>query len=49
MPDYFDRFIRNERHFTATVEYIRQNPVKAGLVDTPEEWPWSGQVELEGG
>jgi len=44
MPDYFDRFIRNERHFAATVEYIRQNPVKAGLVDAPEKWPWSGWV-----
>ncbi len=44
MPDYFDRFIRDERHFAATVEYIRQNPVKAGLVDAPEKWPWSGWV-----
>ena len=48
MPDYFDRFIRDERHFAATVEYIRQNPVKAGLVDEPEEWLWSGWVERGG-
>jgi REP element-mobilizing transposase RayT len=44
MPDYFDRFIRNQQHFASTVEYIRQNPVKAGLVDAPEKWPWSGSV-----
>ena len=42
MPDYFDRFIRDEKHFLAAVEYIRQNPVKAGIVDEPEKWPWSG-------
>ncbi len=41
MPDYVDRFIRDEKHFMATVEYIHHNPVKAGLVSAPEEWRWS--------
>ncbi len=41
MPDYFDRFIRDAEHFAAEVEYIHQNPVKAGLVSAPEEWRWS--------
>jgi len=41
-PDYFDRYIRDEKHLNATVEYILRNPVKAGLVDVPEEWPWAG-------
>ncbi len=41
MPDYFDRYIRDDKHFNAAVEYILQNPVKAGLVDAPEKWPWS--------
>ncbi len=39
--DYWDRFIRNERHYAATVAYIHNNPVKAGLVTRPEDWPWS--------
>jgi REP element-mobilizing transposase RayT len=39
--EYWDRYIRNERHFTAAVEYIHNNPVKAGLVSRAEEWPWS--------
>ena len=38
--DYWDRFIRNEAHFAATVEYVDQNPVKAGLVGSAELWPW---------
>ncbi|MBU2548013.1 MAG: DUF1156 domain-containing protein [Proteobacteria bacterium] len=40
-PDFFDRFIRDERHFLAAKEYIENNPVKAGLCSRPEEWPFS--------
>jgi hypothetical protein len=39
--DYFDRYIRDEKHFGAAVNYIHNNPVKAGLVSTPEAWPFS--------
>ena len=38
--DYFDRAIRDERHFAAALKYIHENPVKAGLVDLPERWPY---------
>jgi len=40
-PDYFDRFIRNERHFYNIVLYIHENPVKAGLVAKSVDWPFS--------
>ena len=39
--DYWDRFIRDERHFDATKMYIESNPVAAGLVKNPVDWPWS--------
>jgi REP element-mobilizing transposase RayT len=39
--EYWDRFIRDSRHFQRAADYIRQNPVKAGLVPTSEDWPWS--------
>ena len=39
-PDYWDRFIRNDSHYAATVNYIDFNPVKAGLVEAPQLWPW---------
>ena len=39
--DYWDRFIRNEQHFWTTVAYIHTNPVKAGLVESAEDWLWS--------
>jgi putative DNA methylase len=37
----FDRYVRNKRHFRNALAYIEANPVKAGLCDKPEDWPWS--------
>ena len=39
--DYFDRYMRDEKHLEGTIGYVEQNPVKAKLVDAPESWPWS--------
>ena len=41
MREYWDRFIRDERHFQRVIDYIHHNPVKAGLCASPEDWPWS--------
>jgi REP element-mobilizing transposase RayT len=41
MREYWDRAIRDEKHFWITVKYIQGNPVKAGLAKSKEEWPWS--------
>ncbi len=48
MPDYFDRFIRDEKHLAAVREYIRNNPVKARLVEKREDWKWSSASEDAG-
>lgn len=40
-PDYFDRFIRDDAHFLAAIDYVEHNPRKAGLVTSPKEWPFS--------
>jgi len=45
--EYWDRFIRNERHYIQTLEYIHNNPVLAGLVDNPEEWRWTSAGKAE--
>lgn len=42
MEDYFDRYIRDETHLHSTLDYIRENPVKAGLVQRAQDWPWTG-------
>ena len=36
--EYFDRYIRDHRHFAATIKYIEQNPVKARLCRDAEDW-----------
>jgi REP element-mobilizing transposase RayT len=41
LREYWDRYIRDERHFASAVAYIHNNPVKARLVARPEDWPWS--------
>lgn len=33
--------IEGERHLVACMRYIELNPVRAGLCQRPEEWPWS--------
>jgi putative DNA methylase len=45
MPDYFDRFIRDENHLRKAIEYIEQNPVKAGLVNEARLWEWSSAAD----
>ena len=41
--EYWDRYMRDERHFRETVRYLEHNPVKAHLTKTsdPREWSWS--------
>ena len=43
--DYFDRFMRDEKHFAATLDYIHWNPVKAGLCAKPDDWQWTSYHE----
>ncbi|MGO9013322.1 MAG: REP-associated tyrosine transposase [Bryobacteraceae bacterium] len=37
----YDHWVRNEKEFNRIAAYIEENPVSAGLVTTPEDWPWS--------
>ncbi len=38
--DYFDRYIRDDSHLATVTAYIENNPVRAGLVERPEDWPF---------
>ena len=40
----YDHLVRDESEFRRIVGYIELNPVKAGLVTTPEAFPWSTPV-----
>jgi putative transposase len=36
----FDRLLRSDESLSEKWEYLRQNPVRAGLVSHPEDWPY---------
>ncbi|GAB1467814.1 transposase [Candidatus Cloacimonadota bacterium] len=36
--EYFDHWVRNQQELVNVIEYIRNNPVKAGLVKDAREW-----------
>jgi putative transposase len=38
--DFFDHRIRSWESGAEKAKYIRQNPVRAGLVACPEDWPF---------
>ncbi len=42
--DVWDTQMRNVEHYLRKLEYVRQNPVRAGLVAAAEEWPYRGTV-----
>ncbi len=37
----YDRWVRNDTEFQRIRAYIEENPVRAGLVAAPEDYPWS--------
>ena len=42
---YFDRTLREDESPAATIRYLINNPVRAGLVETPAAYPhWGSQV-----
>ena len=46
---FFDHLIRHSESYAEKWEYVRQNPVRAALVQDADEWPWQGEiVRLEG-
>lgn len=43
--DYWDRQLRSVEHYEGKWNYIVQNPVRAGLVQKPDDWPYQGVIE----
>lgn len=37
----YDHVVRDEQELERIVSYVLNNPVKAGLVETPDQWRWS--------
>jgi putative transposase len=41
----FDHWVRDEAELIRIRSYIERNPVSAGLVERPEDWPWSSAAK----
>jgi REP element-mobilizing transposase RayT len=45
---FFDHIMRGSESYSQKWDYVRANPVRAGLVARPEDWPYAGEIhELE--
>lgn len=43
---FFDHVLRNDESSAQKWEYVRENPVRAGLVTEWCEWPYQGEIGL---
>ncbi len=41
---FFDHLLRKGEKYSEMWDYMRMNPVRAGLTTCPEEWPYQGEV-----
>jgi len=37
--------LRSSESYSQKWDYVRENPVRAGLVANADDWPWQGEVE----
>ena len=43
-PGGFHHRLRGDESYAQKWQYVRENPVRAGLVTQPEDWPYFGRV-----
>ena len=43
-PGFFDHLLRNDESYAQKWGYVRQNPVRAGLVKFAEDWPHQAEI-----
>ena len=42
--DFWDTQLRQREHYSTKWEYIRRNPVRQGLCQSPDEWEFAGEI-----
>ena len=43
-PGFFDHLLRTAESYEQKWHYVRENPVRKGLVDRVEDWPYQGEI-----
>jgi REP element-mobilizing transposase RayT len=46
-PEFFDYVIRSNKSQSEKWAYVRENPVRAGLVNQAEDWACAGFIDFE--
>jgi putative transposase len=41
---FFDHVLRNDESYAEKWNYVRDNPVRAGLVADADDWPYAGEI-----
>lgn len=44
LRNYWDTRLRASESYSEKWQYVQENPVRAGLVARPEDWPFKGQL-----
>ena len=44
---FFDHVLRSQESYIQKWAYVRENPVRAGLVEVCSDWPWQGRVDFD--
>ena len=43
--EFFDHILRSEESYSQKWNYVRDNPVRAGLVRSADAWKYAGEIE----
>ena len=43
--EFFDHVLRSSESYSEKWNYVRENPVRTGLVSAADDWPYAGEVE----
>ena len=41
---FFDHVLRSDESYAQKWNYVRENPVRAGLVTNADDWPYAGEI-----
>ena len=46
LRNFWDTRLRRSENYTQKWNYVRENPVRAGLVKQPDDWPFQGRMNI---
>jgi hypothetical protein len=44
--EFFDHVLRSTESYSEKWNYVKDNPVRAGLVSASDEWKYAGEIEM---